>query len=276
MRSYLKRVPAFAFAVHALRQWRRQRNASPQDTPFGFKLAGNRAMETGAFEEAEIALLRDQLRPGDVFVDIGANIGLYTCLARSLGCTVVAIEPLADNLQWLYANLSTNGWNDTEVIPVGMGPQVSLATLYGADTGASLVPGWAGVADHGFLQHVIPINTLDNVLGDRFAGRRMFVKADIEGAELGMLQGALRTLTREPRPTWLVEIVLTEHRPGAWNPDFAATFDAFFAAGYRARIATDLNHTVDSHDVRRWVDAGRCDHAAYNYLFTFDDRGIGG
>lgn len=225
-------------------------------------------METGAFEESEIALLREQLQTGDVFVDIGANIGLFSCLARSLGCTVVAIEPLSDNLRWLYANLTANGWDDTEVIPIGMGERPGLATLYGADTGASLIPGWAGVADHDFLKEVIPINTLDTMLGDRFAGERLFVKVDIEGAELGMLRGAAHTLARTPKPIWLVEIVLTEHRPGAWNPDFAATFDVFFAAGYRACLATDPGRPVRAEDVARWVAAGRCDHAAYNYLFT--------
>jgi FkbM family methyltransferase len=271
LRSYLKRVPALALAVHAARRWRRHWNAIPQETPFGFKLMGNRAMESGEFEEAEIALLRNLLRPTDVFVDVGANIGLYTCLARSLGCAAIAIEPLVDNLHWLYANLSANGWNDTEVQPVGMGSEPGLANLYGSDTGASLVPGWAGVARHDFLRHVIPLNSLDNVLGERFRDRRLVIKVDIEGAELGMLKGATRTLTREPKPVWLAEIVLTEHRPDAWNPHFAATFDVFFSAGYEARLATDLSRIVYPADVRRWVAAGRCDHEAYNYLFTAAD-----
>lgn len=271
LRDRLKRIPALAFAVHAWRQWRREHRPDPRPTSFGFKLAGNRAMEAGTFEEAELALLRQLLRSDDVFVDIGANIGLYTCLARSLGCAAIAIEPLAANLRWLYANLSANDWDDTEVLPLGLGPSPGLATLYGSDTGASLLPGWAGVADHPFLQQVIPVNTLDHVLGERFSGRRLVIKADIEGAELGMLRGASRTLARVPKPVWLVEIVLTEHRAGALNPDFADTFGRFFDAGYSASTATHPARTVSRDDVARWVAAGRSDDAVYNYLFTVDN-----
>ena len=55
------------------------------------------------------------LRYGDIFVDVGASVGLYTILAAELGCEVISVEPLARNLRQLSANLSLNGYS-SEII----------------------------------------------------------------------------------------------------------------------------------------------------------------
>src|SRR5258706_16147572 len=81
------------------------------DTPYGFKLKtrkyiANRMMLQGTFEIEEIDIIKSHMRDADIFVDVGANIGLYTCIARSLGKPAVAIEPQPQNLECLYDNLS--------------------------------------------------------------------------------------------------------------------------------------------------------------------------
>jgi hypothetical protein len=79
--------------------------APPVPTPFGFKLAGNVAMAAGVFETEEIEVFLRLLQKASTCIDIGANIGLYTCLAAAQGKHVVAIEPLSVNLTALYRNL---------------------------------------------------------------------------------------------------------------------------------------------------------------------------
>jgi FkbM family methyltransferase len=68
--------------------------------------------EAGVWEPVESALVAQLLRPGDVFVDLGANIGYYTVLA-ALACgprgTVHAFEPEPGNFRLLRENVALNG-----------------------------------------------------------------------------------------------------------------------------------------------------------------------
>ncbi len=241
-------------------------------TPLGFKLVSgnyvaNRAMQAGTFEVEETAIIRHHLSSADIFVDVGANIGLYTCLARSEGKYVVAIEPQPQNLACLYASLSLNNWTDTEVYPLGLGASYGLAVLYGATgTGASFLPGWATYSQR--YQQTVAKTTLDTLIGDRFDGKKLLVKIDVEGAEYGVLKGAEKTIKMSPRPTWIVEICLGEFHPAGLNPNYAATFEIFWSHGYEARTADQHNRLVTPANIRDWISARRSDQKAINYIFT--------
>jgi len=241
------------------------------DTSFGFKMItrnyiANRMMMEGTFETEEIELIKKNLSNSDVFIDVGANIGLYTCLAHSLGKYVVAIEPQPQNLYCLYANLNNNDWQNTEVFPLGLSNRPGLLTLYGASGPcASLVGGWGGYSKK--FKRVIPVNTLDTLLGDRFSGKKLFIKIDVEGAEYNVLRGALKTLCISPRPTWFVEICLNEFHPGGINPDYEATFDLFWQHGYEVRMANKEFTLVTPSDIKSWVANKRSRINNINYLF---------
>jgi FkbM family methyltransferase len=240
-------------------------------TPLGFSLvssnyAANRSMQGGTFEVEETEIIRHHIRSADVFVDVGANIGLYTCLVRSEGKYAIAVEPQPRNLECLYASLSLNGWTDTEVYPVGLGASYGLAVLYGASgPSASLLAGWAAFPNR--FRQTIPVTTLDTLLGDRFVGKKLLIKIDVEGSEYGVLKGAERTLRMSPRPTWMVEICLNEYHPAGTNPDYAATFELFWAQGYEARTADQQNCLVTPEKIRGWIAEGRSSLNAFNYVF---------
>ncbi|MCL5884076.1 MAG: FkbM family methyltransferase [Deltaproteobacteria bacterium] len=240
-------------------------------TPYGFTMiAGNsmhhRLMQAGAFEPDEVAIVSDHLQRANVFIDIGANIGFYTCLARSFGKRVVAIEPQPQNLRYLYANLQANGWSNVEVFPLGLDERPGLATLYGvSSTGASMVPGWA--AQPRRFRKTIPVSTLDVLLGSRFQGERLFVKIDVEGFEHSVLRGCRETLTMRPQPTWMVEICFSKYHPGGFNTHYLNTFDLFFNAGYAANTANEHSEAVGPADVYRRVKECQNDTETINYLF---------
>lgn len=70
------------------------------------------------YEPHVTAVIREMLRPGNVFVDVGANIGFFTNLAAHLvGASgrVVAIEPMDKNLQLIYRSLESNGFGHVDV-----------------------------------------------------------------------------------------------------------------------------------------------------------------
>jgi FkbM family methyltransferase len=266
LRQYVDRFPELGKTIRMARHSWRRHTSRPQTTQFGFRLVGNDAMVRGDFEPVETAALNRMFDTADVFVDVGANVGFYTCLAASRAIHAIAIEPLSDNLDFLYENLEENAFvNDVEVYPVGVGSAFGLLRLYGWDTGASFLPGWAGASPASY--RTVPITTLDVLIGDRFRGKRLVVKVDVEGAELQVLQGAKATLDTSPRPRWLMEVCLTENRRDGANPYFAETFETFLARGYVARTLGDERRTVERSDVQRWVANSKRDFGTYNFVF---------
>jgi hypothetical protein len=53
------------------------------------------------------------------------------------------------------------------------------------------------------FQRKIALSTMDILLGDRFEGKRIFIKIDVEGVEHAVLCGAGRTMSLDPKPTWV-------------------------------------------------------------------------
>ena len=166
----------------------------PSQTPFGFYFAGNKGMASGKFEEEETEFLIEIIKDYDVFVNIGANVGYYTCLALSLGVRVIAFEPIQGNLRCLYRNIALNNFTNYEISPLALSEKPGIAQIYGHGTGASLVKGWAGCPEN--HNQYIPVSTLDNVLGKRLSGKKVLYLVDIEGAEYSMLKGALEQVCR--------------------------------------------------------------------------------
>jgi len=239
-------------------------------TPFGFRLVAgqflaNRLMQAGAFEPEETRLIRRSLDDVDVFVDVGANIGYYVCLARSLGKHVVAFEPQPRNNAYLLQNLEINDWSDVEVFPLALSDEVGVAELFGSSgPSASMIKGWAGYPS--LYRQAVPVNLLDNVIGNRFHGRRLLIKIDVEGVEYSVLRGAMNLLKNQPRPIWFVEICLHEFHPNGINPNYRDTFGLFFDHGYRAFAADGDETEITAEDVGRWVARKRCDLPVFNYL----------
>lgn len=265
LRPLVERYPFLALCYRSIRDaWIFQQHL-PQASPHGFRFMGNRNMRDGTFEPEETAIIKQELKKSDVFVDVGANIGYYTCLSRSLGIYTVAIEPLPENLCYLYANLQENDWLDVEVWPLGVGNKPNLTTLYGGGTGASLVKEWAGNSQ--LYGRAIPISTLDIILGDRFVGKRLLIKVDVEGAEFAGLQGAAKTLARTPFPIWVMEICLTEHFPTGINPHFEEIFWIFWENGYTARSVGGDRAVITPEMINRWVRNRERDFGSVNYIF---------
>ena len=235
-------------------------------TPFGFKLAGNTSMASGVFEKKEIDLFLKHLERASTCIDIGANIGLYTCLAARHGKHVVAVEPMPSNLKFLFRNLVRNDFSDVEVFPLALSSRGGILRIFGDGTAASLLPGWAGASEKSYK--IVPVTTLDVIVNTRFDGLPLLIKLDVEGFEMEVLKGGQRTLSLNPRPTWLVEIVLNEHFPGGLNNRYNETFEAFWQYGYHATTADEEQRPVNPNDVSRWAKQGSADFGSHNYLFS--------
>jgi FkbM family methyltransferase len=241
-------------------------NRPAVDTPIGFRMNGLAAMQNGTFEPDETHQISKLLENVEIVVNIGANTGYYVCLARKMGKKVIAIEPLDQNVQIMQRNIQANGWQDVEILPIGLGDSVGQLKLYGGGTAASLVKGWAGARhDH---YRLVPVSTLDNVLSDRFGDQKMLILIDVEGFELNVLKGAFRQLQRKIAPIWFVEICIDEHQPDCRliNPNLTQTFDFFFSRGYSAEKAGASSGGVTRQDVLEW-QSGKSLPATHNFIF---------
>ena len=190
---------------------------------------------------SERAAILREMQKADVFIDVGANVGLYACMIAAIGKRVVAIEPLRQNLDVLSQNVSLNPALQPliEIVPSGVSDHVGSATIYGFGSVASLDSGWNATANS--HHETIALSTLDNLIGDRFAGAKLLVKIDVEGCELSVLQGARQTLMRTPKPIWFVEIFEKVPTTGKLNSDFDATFSIFSSSRYSATQIDDKN-----------------------------------
>jgi hypothetical protein len=111
------------------------------------------------------------------------------------------------------------------------------------------------------------VSTLDILLGQRFQGKQLFIKMDIEGGEFAALKGAVNTIKRTPGPIFLVEICLTEHHPNGINNNYKDIFDIFWSNKYEVRAANKHGVLVNPSDIEKWVKSKYCELSTNNYIF---------
>ncbi|WP_031069037.1 FkbM family methyltransferase [Streptomyces sp. NRRL S-118] len=221
------------------------------------------------FVEDEVAGLRAFVPPGSVSVDVGAEYGLYTWVLSALAGPsgrVHSVEPLPGPNRWLSTTARLLGARNVTVHRAALGARaghgkLSLPLRRGLPVHgrAYLTEGADGPGPNAEFRAArtvhAPVRTLDELAGDAGPGRVAFVKADVEGAELDVLEGGSDTLRRH-RPTLLLEI---ERRHLAkYGADPADVLRHLRSFGYQA------------HRRRRgrWVPVPLVTDDCRNYLFT--------
>jgi FkbM family methyltransferase len=169
------------------------------------------------------------VRAGDVVLDCGANVGLYTLEALARGASlVVAVEPALDNVECLRRNLAgeiaagrvvvypKGVWDKDDVLPLNVQPSntasYSVALRYrGASPGPS-----------------VELTTIDELMRDLRLERVDYISMDIEGAERAALGGGAQTIRRfHPRMA-----VSLEHRYD--DPETIPAMVRSLWSGYRS------------------------------------------
>jgi FkbM family methyltransferase len=200
----------------------------PVRTRYGFTLIGGNYLAAGDHEQIETDFALKLLKSADLLVDVGANSGLYSCLAASLGASAIAIEPDPANVQVLCRNIEVNQFgNEVAIFPVAVGEHPGVSRLYGRGQGSSLVPGWGGQPKYDY--RLVPVHRLDDLV--RGAARRIFLKIDTEGTESSVLRSATKTLERVIGG--VLELSHSRNHPGGSNSNLEATDQMLRAAGFQ-------------------------------------------
>lgn len=147
-------------------------------------------MWLGSYEIDKQLAIKHCLKPGQVFYDIGANVGFYSLLAsRYVGSTglVVAFEPVPRNIECLSRHAHLNKVSNLQIIPKALSNHTGKVKFsYNDDPSACYI------TSEGNLE--VDVTTLDELLKDKSLPMPNVIKVDIEGAEIDFLKGAVATL----------------------------------------------------------------------------------
>ncbi|MCW5714181.1 MAG: FkbM family methyltransferase [Bauldia sp.] len=156
-----------------------------------------------------------------VFLDIGANIGIYSLYADRLPrcIAVLAFEPVWDNFHFLTGNLRANRTTKVRPFCVAIGPSGVV--------GLRFIPhhsGMSHVTDPASANVVAPSGGADFIDAalQPFAGQRLVAKIDVEGAEIAVLDELARTSAFSQVSDLIVEFKAHEQNPGGFLDDLAA------------------------------------------------------
>jgi FkbM family methyltransferase len=248
-------------------------------TPWGdtvWYVPGDRSLgpdfpETGAILPHELRALGAIVRPGDVVLDVGANLGYVTCyLAWLTGMSglVHAIEPSSGMRSLLYRNVAVNGHANVRISGVALGPRRGRARLWlsSSDLGRhSLhVRNVPAVAD----SELVPQLPTDVYWIEQMSSVPVaLLKLDVEGAELAVLESA-RKMLAATRHVWL------EFWPAgieAAGGDPFRIVNLLIDAGFRLRQWNLVNG--ENHPVTGLTDV-RAALASFHRTRTVDGRPV--
>jgi FkbM family methyltransferase len=221
------------------------------------QFVSRRLREEGVWEPYETSLLLSFLQPGDVFVDVGANIGYFSILAASVVGTsgaVFAFEPDPDNCRLLRASAGLNGLeNAITLVEAGLSDAAGAGQLYlSADN----------LGDHqiyvsGESRNSVPITLYR---GSDFLGqclqRMDLLKVDTQGSEYQVLAGLLPLLQGLPQtPRMMIE--LTPYSLREAGASGRALIELVATLGQPMWIIDHIEHRLvasTAQELARWCD----------------------
>jgi FkbM family methyltransferase len=193
----------------------------------------------GVFEPNLSAFLRANLGPGDVFVDVGANVGYFSLLAAKLvgpSGGVVAVEAAPATYAALLAALDRNGATNVRAINEAAFDEVSRLAIYTVDDEEN-AGGASVIKQVGPPIAEVLARPLAEMLTAGEIARTRLVKIDVEGAEVKAVAGLLAAIERMPAGAQFVVEVLPETR--------RAIIEQFAGAGLAPAVLPNPIRPID-------------------------------
>lgn len=201
-------------------------------SPGDFRIAPIETLNFFDYEKSESDMMENLVADGDTFFDIGANIGWYSInIATSRRATkVYCFEPIPKTHKSLSVNLELNTVPNVIAHNFGFSSQAGEFPFYyypeGSGNASSV--NVTGRADVECVQ--CKVLTLDDFITE--TGTQVdFIKCDVEGAELLVFQGGIKTITRD-KPVVFSEILRKWSAKFNYNPN--DIFSMFKDQGYQA------------------------------------------
>lgn len=158
--------------------------------------------------DRDLRLVASLLRPGDAFVDGGANIGTYALTAAErVGPTgrVFAFEPVPYAFERLMGNIKLNGYHWVEARRVALADTPGREHLFSFPDAHVGFSSFAPEPSDQAVEEMVEVTTLDEAVPASWRDRLRLVKLDVDGAEVRALRGA-KQIIDEVGPDFLVEV----------------------------------------------------------------------
>jgi FkbM family methyltransferase len=152
----------------------------------------------GEWSEDEVRMYDAFLKPTDVVIEVGANIGALTVPLSRRCKEVFAFEPQPQNYELLCKNLSTNGIHNVSFYPYAIGAKndkVNIPSIAEIDEAHGVIGDYGGF-EIGSGHFTVEQRSLDNFKA-LFGHKIAFIKMDCEGSELEVLKGAEQLIKRD-------------------------------------------------------------------------------
>ncbi len=145
-----------------------------------------------------------EVKSGEVVVDVGAHIGRYSLIAAKRASKVVSVEPDPSNFAMLEFNIQLNGFSNVTPMWLALSNSPGKRRFYlagGGDTGtSSLESSWLWRLDTVKRKEIeVECETLDRLVDSMGLEMINWLKIDVEGHEVAVLQGSHATLARTRR-----------------------------------------------------------------------------
>ena len=158
---------------------------------------------TGLYDYHEMFFLLHFLREDDLFVDVGANVGVYTILASAVkGAKSISMEPIPKTYNHLLNNVALNHIEKiVNVLNMGVGEKSGeLRFAYNLNSAVNHVDMYAESSQNNI---VVKVDSLDHILQGE---EPVMLKIDVEGFEAMVIKGASEVMKRESLKAIIIEL----------------------------------------------------------------------
>ena len=170
----------------------------------------------GHYEKELGVLIRKILKPGDVFLDIGANIGYFSLLAAKHEPTakIFCFEPVRSSFHKLEENIALNAAKNVKAVNAGIGERNQEREIYISGEDNTGMSSFQRPENYSGKSEIVKVITVDEWFSSSGLARIDLIKLDVEGSELASVKGMDGTL-KKFKPLLIVEI----------NPETLSQFD---------------------------------------------------
>ena len=161
----------------------------------------------GHYEKELGLLIRKILKPGDVFLDIGANIGYFSLLAAKHEPTakIFSFEPVGSSFQKLEENIALNAAKNIKALNAGIGERNEEREIYISDEDNTGMSSFQRPENYSGKSERVKVITVDKWFSSSGLVKVDLIKLDVEGSELAAVKGMDETL-KNFKPLLIVEI----------------------------------------------------------------------
>lgn len=161
----------------------------------------------GYYEKSLGDLIKKMLRPGDVFLDIGANVGYFSLLAAAIQprCRIFSFEPVKDLFEKLEQNIFLNQIKNINAVNAATGEVDEERKLFLSGSDNLGMSSFQEPENFSGMKETVKVISIDHWFESSGLSKIDLLKLDVEGSELATLKG-MKEVLQNQRPALIVEV----------------------------------------------------------------------